>query len=468
MTTMIAPKAGIPGPRAIPLLGWRANMLKLFRDPFSYLSFLHETYGDLVALAEGDPAYVCAFGPELNFQVLSQPDLFEVSAGPFQKLPKDTPLVRIGANSLQLMKGEQHRQQRSLMQPAFHRQHIIGYHDDMVGLTKLLLERWQGRSQIDLSREMELLTRSVVVKSLFGLFDEAEREQMASLMERMVTSIPLAMLAPIPVPGTPYARTQRQAAQLETVLQAMIARKRTQEDTHDLLALLIHEHDKEGTTLSNEQLISHAFTLFSAGFATTSAALTWTIFLLGQHPQVYADLLDELTGVLHGEPPTIEQLGRLSYLDAVIKESLRLLPPGGIGQRNTTAPCELGRYALPAGSTIIYSEFLTHRLPDLYEEPARFKPERWATLNRTAYEYLPFSAGQHRCIGADFAIQEAKIALAILLQRYRLEVVPGITINLDLALHAKHGLPTRVLPQDRQFRRVPVKGKIRQMIDLDL
>jgi cytochrome P450 len=103
----------------------------------------------------------------------------------------------------------------------------------------------------------------------------------------------------------------------------------------------------------------------------------------------------------------------------------------------------------------------------LYEEPDRFKPERWNTLHRTAYEYLPFSAGQHRCIWADFALQEAKLALATLLQRYRLEIVPNTIIKLDLTMHPKHGLPTRVLPQDRQFSRVPVRGNIRHIINLD-
>ncbi|GHO92963.1 cytochrome P450 [Reticulibacter mediterranei] len=467
MATIIAAKNVIPGPRALPLLGWRANMLKLFRDPFTYLPLLHKQYGNVVALAEGDLTYVCAFGPALNFQVLSKPDLFEVSAGPFQKLPENTPLVRIGGNSLQMMKGEKHRQQRRLMQPAFHRQQVAHYRDNMVTLVQRMLDRWQGRSEIDLSREMELLTRSVTVKALFGLDNEAEIDQLGNLLERMVAQIPLAMIAPINVPGTPYYQTQRLAAQLETALQSMIARKRTQTEAHDLLSVLIHAHDEDGTTLHDKELVSHAFTLFSAGFSTTSAALTWTIFLLGQHPRIYERLVDELLSVLHGEPPTIEQLKQLAYLDAVVKESLRILPPGGIGQRRATAPCELGGYELPAGSTIIYSEYLTHRLPELYEEPDRFKPERWNTLNRTAYEYLPFSAGQHRCIGADFALQEAKLALATLLQRYRLEIVPNTTIKLDLTMHPKYGLPARVLPQDRQFSRIPVRGNIRQIINLD-
>lgn len=205
--------------------------------------------------------------------------------------------------------------------------------------------------------------------------------------------------------------------------------------------------------------------MFAAGHETTSNALTWTVFLLGQHPHVFANLLDELEGTLHGNPPTIEQLGRLPLLDGVVKESLRLLPPASIGMRTTSAPGELGGFVLPKGASIIYSEFITHRLPELYEEPNRFKPERWATLDRSPYEYLPFSAGRHMCIGAGFATQEMKVVLAMLLQRYRLSVVPNASISANISMRPTHGMPMRVFPQDRQFQRVSVRGTLHELID---
>ncbi|GHO46772.1 cytochrome P450 [Ktedonospora formicarum] len=464
-TTMHTSKT-IPGPRTLPLLGWRASIFKLYSDPFRYLSHLYATYGPVVTLSKGDASYICAFGPELNFALLSNPTLFEVSAGPMEKLAQDTALVRVGGHSLQMMRREKHKQQRRLMQPAFHKQQVAHLLTDMVTLTSLMLDSWQERTEIQLYREMELLTRDIVVKTLFGLDDKAEIEHLGSLLERMVSSLMLALIAPVNLPGTPYARMQHMAEELETALQAMIARKRSQGETTDLLSVLIHAHDEDGATLSDLELVSHAFTLFTAGHATTTDALTWALFLLSQHPQVTADLLDEVDGVLHGEAPTIEQLQQLPLLDYVIKESLRLLPPGGIGQRKAMAPCELEGYELAEGTTIIYSEFLTHRLSELYEQPDRFLPQRWATLKRTAYEYLPFSAGQHRCIGSEFALLEEKITLAMLIQRYRLEGISNARIDLGLEMRPKHGMTMRIFPQDRQFKRVPVRGNIRDLVVL--
>jgi cytochrome P450 len=275
------------------------------------------------------------------------------------------------------------------------------------------------------------------------------------------------MIAPIDLPGTPYHNVMRLAEQLTDFTRKQIAQKRSQTGTNDVLASLIHAHDEDGAKLNEDELIGHAFTLFVAGHETTANALTWTLFLLSQHPQIYVDLLDELESVLHGDAPTMEQLSQLPLLDGVVKESLRLLPPAAIGIRSTSAACELGGFALPKGASIMYSEFITQRMPELYDEPDRFKPQRWATLERSAYEYLPFSAGRHRCIGAEFAMQEIKVVLPMLLQRYRCSVIPNARIDTNLTMRPAHGMPMHVVPQDRQCQRVTVRGGIRQLIEFE-
>ncbi len=216
--------------------------------------------------------------------------------------------------------------------------------------------------------------------------------------------------------------------------------------------------------LSDEELIGHAFTLFVAGHETTSNALAATVLLLEQHPAVLADLLDELDGTLHGAAPTVAHVGTLPLLEGVIKESLRLLPPAIIGIRIAAQPTQLSGYAVPKGANVVYSEFVTQRMPELYAEPDRFKPARWATLDPSPYEYLPFAAGPHMCIGWAFAMQELRVVLAMLLQRYRLALVPGTRVDLTVRMQPKHGLPMHVHAQDRQFGATPVHGTIRNLI----
>src|SRR5690349_21937042 len=172
MTTKAVSSQTIPGPSAVPLLGGWANMLRLFRDPCTYSRWLHDTYGDVVAMAQGNPAYVFAFGPALNFHLLSQPTLFESGKGTLLKMSKDTAWGRLQFYNLLNMNGEHHKQQRRLMQPAFHKRQIELYHADMVALTERMLERWQSLSQIDLHFEMKKLTQRITVKTLFGLEED--------------------------------------------------------------------------------------------------------------------------------------------------------------------------------------------------------------------------------------------------------------------------------------------------------
>lgn len=459
----------IPGPRHVPFIGGLTHLLSLYRNPFRSLRRLHATYGEVVALAAGDPSYVFVFGPELNRQVLAHADRFENTVGPFfARLPRQTTLGRLLVNNLPVMNGEHHRQQRRLMQPAFHHQQIARYHNDMVAITAHMLGRWCVGTVVDVLTEMRQLTQHIAVKTLFGMDDPVELNRVGRLLQRIITTSqsPLVLLAPANVPGLPFHRANRLAGYLEGYLRVLIDRKRGQTDTRDVLAALVRAHDEDGSQLSDDELLGHAFTLFVAGHETTSNALTWTLFLLDQHPRVLATLMDEIERELGDRAPTMEDLGRLSFLDGIIKESLRLLPPAPIGMRVASAPAELGGYPVPQGATIIYSEFITHRLPEIYAQPDRFLPERWATLHPSPYAYLPFAAGPHLCIGWAFAMQELRVVLAMLLQRFRLAVVPGTRVEPGIGMRPARGLPTIIHAQDRQFRASPVQGSMGQLVDL--
>jgi cytochrome P450 len=218
--------------------------------------------------------------------------------------------------------------------------------------------------------------------------------------------------------------------------------------------------------MTEDELIGQANLLFIAGHETTANALAWTLFLLSQHPRIMANLFDELTGVLRGSAPSVECLSRLPLLECVIKESMRLLPPVPFGARTCVEETELGPYNVPPGTEICFSQYFTHRLPELYPEPTRFRPERWEEIEPSAYEYLPFLAGARMCVGATFAMQEIKVVLAMLLQRYRLELVPNTVIDrrVTMTLSPKYGLPMMVHLLDRKFAASAWRGDVRDMI----
>jgi cytochrome P450 len=317
----------VPGPRGLPLLGGRANMLTLLRQPFKYMRHLHDTYGNVVGLAAGDASQVMVFGPAMNFQVLSNPELFHGGTKSFYPTPKGSSMERLSANNLIQMNGEHHMQQRRLMLPAFHKGQLASYHIDMVMLTQQVLDRWQGQTEIELTHELQGLTQHALVKTLFGLSNEADLLHVGQIFQHMVSAPLLQILVPINLVGTPYARALQAAEQLEAFVHTMIAQKRSQPEATDVLAALVQAHDEDGTRLLDDELVGHTYILFAAGHETTWKTLTWTLFLLNQHPHAATSLLDELDDVLHGAAPTVEQLGRLPLLEGTIKESLRLMEP---------------------------------------------------------------------------------------------------------------------------------------------
>jgi cytochrome P450 len=466
-TTIPHSRSSLPGPQGLPLLGAKVNLLQLYLHPIARLRQLYATYGDIVVLTKNNPMFVFAFGPQHNFRLLSNPDLFHASSErSLKKIPRGTALTRILLNNLQRMEGDQHKQQRRLMMPAFHKEQIVNYHRAMIDQTQHLLDRWEVGREFDLLREMQRLTQSITNKTVFGLDDEKEVARLSDLIHKLTKVMALAAGMTVDVPGSPYHRALQMAQKFEAEMRAIIEQKRAQPEATDMLAVLIQAHDEDGEKLSDDQLIGQIFAFYTTAYQTTANALTWTNFLLEQHPHIFANLLDELDEKLHGAPPTIEQLQELPLLECVVKESLRLFPPAIIGQRIAMSTCELGGYELAAGTTIVYSEFITHRMPELYAEPNRFQPERWLTLERSPYEYLPFSAGQHGCIGASFAMQELKTVLAMMLQRYRLAVRPNVKLSVDFTMHAKPGMPVRIFAQDRQFKRTPVHGPIQDMVEM--
>jgi cytochrome P450 len=344
------------------------------------------------------------------------------------------------------MNGVQHTRDRRLMLPLFHKQAIARYRDTMVTLTETMLSRWLVGQRLDIMHEMQQLTLAIVGKTLFGIDVHNTLGSLMQLLRRWLQlfTAPATNVAPIDVPVMPYHQLLACSERLEQALQALIAQKRAEvAESWDVLAMLIQARDEDGAQLSDAELLGHANLLFLAGHETSANALTWTLFLLAQHPNILADLRDELVGVLHGAAPAVEQLAQLPLLDRVVRESLRVLPPVVYGVRYGIAPFTLGPYELPARSTVIFSPFITHHMPELYAEPDRFVPDRWSDIAPSPYAYLPFGAGPRRCIGAAFAEMEIKLVLAMVLQRVSLALPPRARIDYQVRITLT---PRRSLP----------------------
>lgn len=462
-----------PSPPPAHFLSRFGSFLRFLRDPAGEMIRLHRAYGEVASLVPGTNRYVFAFGPKNNQRVLGDPVLFRaLDAGSMPlRIPQMSALARLYAG-LHQMNGERHERQRRLMLPAFHRNQVVAWHEAVVVLVDQKLSSWRVGQRLDLLQAMRELALAIAIRSRLGLDPDREGKVISTLLQHWLGLVfsPLVVLLPFNIPLMPYRKLLGVSGHLDAGIRDMIDRKRgCDQMSGDVLSTLIRVQDEDGTRLTDEELIGQITTLFVAGHDITARALTWTLFLLAQHPRTLGDLLDELTGRLGGRAPSAEQLDGLTLLDRVVRESLRLLPPVLWWARVSAGSFELGRYALPAGTYVMISHFVTHRLPELYDQPSRFLPERWATAHPGPYEYIPFSSGPRMCPGMAAAMMEMKIVLAILLPRYRLALPADVRIDCGgpMLSAPRRGLPVMVHHQDRLLRRERVEGNICDLVDLN-
>lgn len=457
------------------LTGARAarEYVHFFRDPVGCMRELQQEFGSLVALgpiAFGEPTklHVLAVGPEFNRQVLGEPAKFRTT-GQFIHGPNGSAQRRIRFG-LTRMNGRQHKQQRQLILPPFHKKAVAGYHDLIVELAQEVIGQWKpGRRNI--YADMRAVTLRIASAVLFG-HEPTDADRIGHLLEvwaRRNFSGPVWFF-PVNIPGTPYRRLLKHAELVEQEILALVEkRRRDPSDRTDVLSILIQARDDENRGMTDMELVGQATILFGASFETTASTLTWTMFLLAQHPAVMRELMDELDRVLDGNPPTLEQLPQLSCLDRVIKESMRILPPVPFTIRAADDDqIPMGSLTLGHGTRVICSHYLTHHLPDIYPEPELFRPDRWRELDPTQYEYLPFSAGPRACVGAMFAIQVLKISLSLMLQKFRFTVVAGARIDrvVRITMNPRYGMPMVLHENDRRYQSSQVRGQIHEMVKL--
>jgi cytochrome P450 len=457
------------GPPAAPLLGWLLHKRRFWSDPVGYLDATYKEYGLMSALGSQPPQCVFSFSPESHQRLNEDPDLFHWTSGR-QWAAGDSPLG-ILRKSIGNMDGEDYRTRRVLMTPAFNHHMLPAWQDSMVALTERTIATWRSGDVRDAHEELNKLVHAIAMRTVLGIHDTGLVDQIYALVKQVykTTANPAALLLPFNLPATPYRRMLRTVTQMVDTLRGLVAEKRVAGgEPTDMLGAMMAARTQQGVSMSDTELISEAYNIM--GHETTMGALIWTLILIALHPTVYAGVVDELAGVLRGAAPTLPDLARLVWLDRVIKESMRLLPPQAFSRRFNTQPCSFGPYELPKGVAIIFSSYITHRLSSLYANPQEFRPERWETAKPSAFEYFPFGSGAHYCLGRTFAVMEIKIVLAILLQRFRLEMIPGQRIDRQprslLLLRPGGEIHVKVSPPDRQFRPCTITGNLSEMVNL--
>jgi len=419
-----------PNSTGKPFVG---HLLDFRREPLKLLSDLAEQHGDVVRFKMGPRTIYLINNPEYIKDVLVTNNRNFVKSRGLEMAKKFL------GEGLLTSEGEFHRRQRRLTQPAFHRERINAYAEVMVEYADKLCARWQDGQTVNIAQEMMRLTLAIVGKTLFDADVEDEATEIGAaltdvmqLFER-ITSPFAALLELLPLPSN--RRWLKAKERLDSTMYRIINEHRaTGVDRGDLLSMLMMSRDDEddGGSMTDQQLRDEAMTLFVAGHETTANALSWSWYLLSQHPDVEAKLHDELESVLAGELPKPADFARLKYTEMILAESMRLYPPAWTLGRRALSDYRMGEFIVPADSIVLMSQWVTHHDARFYPEPFKFDPERWTTERRESrpkFSYFPFGGGPRVCIGEQFAWMEGVLLIATIGQRWKMRLEPGQQIK---------------------------------------
>ncbi len=439
MATAVLP----PGPKGRPIFG----MFPEFRrDPPLFLLNVAKQHGDIAYFKLGSQ----------HFYLLNRPDYVQdvlvTNNSKFQKSRIMQRAKVLLGEGLLTSEGQFHLRQRRLAQPAFHRQRIAGYAATMVECAKRAQVRWTNGETRDISEEMMRLTLAIVAQTLFGAEVENDADEIGQAMTDVLGMFNMMMipftefLQKMPLPS--MRRFERARGLLDKKIYTIInERRESGDDRGDLLSMLLLAQDEQGDggSMTDTQVRDEALTLFLAGHETTANALTWTWYLLSQHPEVERRLHEELQSVLAGRSPAFDDLPQLRYTEMVFAESMRLYPPAWAVSRLAMQDYDTGDYLIPAGSICLMSPYVMHRKPEYFPDPERFDPERWtpeAKDRRPKFSYFPFGGGPRICIGERFAWTEGILLLATIAQKWKMRLEPGqrVAHRAQITLRTRYGM----------------------------
>jgi cytochrome P450 len=440
-----------PTPDGVPLLG---NLLDAWKDPLSLFLRSNRDLGDMVLFEFGPQKYFLANDLSAVRRVLVDNHKNYVKSRSYRGLK-----LVLGTGLL-TSEGDFWRRQRKLVQPAFHRERLAGFADTMVRSTKDMLDRWaeipEGQA-FDVHAEMTRLTFRLVGQTLFSTEVDGDAHAIGEALTvalRFANEYAESLVSPpvwLPTPNN--LRFKRAVRTLDELVQRIIDERRSRDSGRDLLSMLMAVKDEEtGETMSDRQLRDEVMTLVLAGHETTANALSWTFYLLSRHPDVERRLFAEISKVLEGRPPSIDDLAKLTLCANVVQEAMRLYPPAWTFERQALEDDELAGCAVPAGAIVAISPYTLHRHPAYWDNPEGFDPDRFTAARsegRPKHAYLPFGGGPRLCIGNSFALMEAQLIVASVVQRHRLSLVPGHPVELEpvVTLRPRYGIQVRLAPQ---------------------
>lgn len=434
-----------PGPRGHLLTG---NSRAFYKDQLGFLSETALKYGDVVSLRFLHvPVYLLS-NPEHSERVFTSRNFIKPKS---LRLPLQR---RIFGNGLLSSDGEVWLRQRRLTQPAFHRDRLATYAEVMNAHTEKMLTDWKAEEVRDIYDEMRALALEIAAGCLFNA-DMSRDGAIVREISDAVTNVFATQGGPLwlfdnflPTPNN--LRFRRAIKQLDQIIYDLISRHRDDRESDDLVTMLLSAQDEDGTRMSEQQLRDELATLFFASHEAAALVLTWTCYLLARYPDKQETLVAELRSCLP-EPaaPKVADLTALTYTRMVIKEAMRLYPPNRSVGREALNDCEIGDYHVPAGTQLLMSQWVVQRDSRYYESPEEFRPERWTpqfTSQLPKYAYFPFGGGPRVCIGQDFAIMEAMLAIATMFRRFKLELVKGQVIEPQpvVLLRPKNGIKIRI------------------------
>ena len=409
-----------PGSLGLPLIGDTLNFLQ----DAQFAKKRHQQYGPIFKTSILGQPTVFVSGPEANVFVLSHENQYFVVSWP----PSTKALL--GPLSLALQTGSEHQNRRKLLYQAFQPRALAGYIGGMEDITDRYLQRWTQMSEFAWYPELRNYTFDVASKLLVGI-DNGSETALGHYFETWCEGL---FSIPLDVPWTKFGKAKKCRDLLLVELENIIRdRQQGTPGGNDALGLLIGARDDEGNCLSLEELKDQVLLLLFAGHETLTSAIASFCLLLAQNPDVMAKIRAEQQQFSATEPLNLEQLKQMTYLEQVMREVLRLVPPVGGGFRRVIKACEFGGYEIPKGWSVLYEINQTHQDTSVYPEPDRFDPDRFSlerSTNAKPFSYVPFGGGLRECLGKEFARLEMKLFAARMVRECEWELLPDQDLNL--------------------------------------